>query len=226
VGKQLVEAIELERFLQLLERSLSGDPEDSRRLRQARTATQQARRLAILVDDLVDLTRLQMGRLTLQLEEVDLVELAAGVVEVAQTLANDQTIEGHFPNDGLTAVVDPGRVEQVALNLVTNAIAHGRGERVDVRLRRSGGHAELQVQDWGAGIPATELPNVFERFYQGQHGSPSSAGQPGLGLGLFIAHEFVTAHGGTISVESKVGEGATFTVRLPLVGPHGAGSSA
>ena len=115
---------------------------------------------------------------------------------------------------------DAGRLEQVLLNLLTNAITYAPGtERIDVRLRRAGGEAEIQVEDYGQGIAAADLPNVFARFYQ----APGSAQQSrrGLGLGLFITHELVVAHGGTIAVASTEGQGSTFTIRLPLLAEGG-----
>ena len=111
---------------------------------------------------------------------------------------------------------DADRLQQVLLNLLTNAITYASGsKRIDVRLRRVGNVAELEVQDYGEGIEAEHLPNLFSRFFQVIEDTPS-AGQ-GLGLGLFISHQIVAAHDGTISVESTVGEGTTFTVRLPLL---------
>jgi signal transduction histidine kinase len=109
---------------------------------------------------------------------------------------------------------DAGRLEQVLLNLLTNAITHARGtDRIDVRLRRAGDEAEIAVQDYGPGIPQADLPNIFSRFYQVAHAEARA--QRGLGLGLFIVHELVTAHGGTVAVASAEGQGTTFTIRLP-----------
>ena len=101
------------------------------------------------------------------------------------------------------------------LNLLTNTINHAaESSRIDVRLRRVDGQAELEVQDYGPGIALAELTNVFSRFYRAE-GAGQSSGD-GLGLGLYISREIVVAHGGTIDLRSTVGEGTTFTVRLPL----------
>ncbi len=83
-----------------------------------------------------------------------------------------------------------------------------------MRLRRVDDVAEMEVQDYGAGIAAELLPDLFSRFYQVSHGRPATG--PGLGLGLYIAQQIVTGHGGTITVASTEGEGTTYTVRLPL----------
>jgi two-component system, chemotaxis family, CheB/CheR fusion protein len=87
--------------------------------------------------------------------------------------------------------------------------------RIEVRLRREEGEATLEVQDYGPGIPAADLPHLFDRFYQ----AVQRTAQDGLGMGLFITRELVRAHGGAIEVRSSEGAGATFTVRLPLLAP-------
>src|SRR5205085_12549535 len=111
---------------------------------------------------------------------------------------------------------DAGRLEQVLLNLLTNALAHApEASRIEVRLRRVDDEVELQVQDYGRGIAATALPHLFTRFYQ--IARPDRPSQGGLGLGLFICQQLVTAHGGRMDVRSTEGEGTTFTVWLPLL---------
>jgi two-component system CheB/CheR fusion protein len=108
---------------------------------------------------------------------------------------------------------DATRLSQVVLNLLTNAARHAPDSpRIAVRLRREEGEALLEVQDYGPGIPAAALPHLFERFYQ----AAGRTAQDGLGVGLFITRELVRAHGGAIEVRSSEGQGATFTVRLPL----------
>lgn len=102
------------------------------------------------------------------------------------------------------------------LNLLANAIKHSPDDsRIEVRLRRVDSVAAIEVRDYGKGISAAELPYIFDRFYQGQ-------GQQGIGdgLGLFLVHEIVTAHGGNVGVTSELGEGTTFTVRLPSLEPE------
>ena len=114
----------------------------------------------------------------------------------------------------LGAEVDPGRIRQVIGNLLDNAIRHtDRGGMVSVRLTEGGDHLEITVADTGAGIPAEHLPHVFDRFYRADVSRSRETG--GSGLGLAIAAELVRLHGGSISVESEVGDGSVFRVRLP-----------
>ena len=206
----------LQGYLQLLRKSLPAADDDPAP-RFADQALRQAKRLATLVNDLFDVTRLRSGRLGLQLEPLDLAPLVLQSVEVAQTLIDGQAISAQTPTTPLTINGDAGRLEQVVLNLLTNAITYAPGtERIDVHLRRAGASAELQVRDYGPGISEADLPNIFSRLYQVSRADRSAGG--GLGLGLYISRELVTAHGGTIDVASTPGQGTTFTVRLPLLG--------
>ncbi|HEX2282226.1 MAG TPA: ATP-binding protein, partial [Thermomicrobiales bacterium] len=110
---------------------------------------------------------------------------------------------------------DEHRLQQVVLNLLSNAITHApETERIDVRLLAEEDVAVIEVEDAGPGIAEEDLPRVFTRFFQ--TGSTRTA-RGGLGLGLYITREIVTAHGGTIAASSTVGEGSTFTVRLPVL---------
>ncbi|HLG73525.1 MAG TPA: chemotaxis protein CheB [Chloroflexota bacterium] len=206
-------------FLQLMNRAMSQEPEADPRRRYAQLAVEQERRLANLIDELVDMTRLRTGKLTLRPQEVDLSRLVATSVEIARSLAESRDISGDVPSEPLIARGDPIRLEQVLTNLLNNAVAHTRPEdRVEVRLRRLNGSAEIQVRDSGPGIPESELASLFNRYYQVRRGAASS----GLGLGLFIVKQFVEAHGGEVRVESPPGQGTTFTVQLPLEGPPSA----
>src|SRR6185437_9374581 len=121
---------------------------------------------------------------------------------------------------------DPDRLQQVIGNLLSNAVKFtGSGGRITVSLRENGGFAELTVADTGQGIAPALLPHIFDRFRQGDNSSTRQAS--GLGLGLTLAHEIVSLHGGSISAQSAgPGNGATFSVRLPTVSPQpGAGQS-
>jgi two-component system CheB/CheR fusion protein len=185
-------------------------------------ALRQAQRLQVLVDDLLDLGRLQQDKLHLQLAEVDLVQVARETVAAAQLEAQGQTIVLGEGTEPLVVSGDTTRLEQVVVNLLTNAIRYAPGtQRIDVRLRRTDetaganrAEAILEVQDYGPGIPAAELPQIFTRFFQSSRAHTS--GQRGLGLGLFIIKEIATAHGGSVTAVSTEGQGTTFTVRLPL----------
>ncbi|KYF81733.1 hypothetical protein BE11_12240 [Sorangium cellulosum] len=215
--------VPLRGYLDMLSSLLPGDG-DPRLRRFASLARTQSERLDRLVDDLVSATRIQTGKFELKLSEVALVPLVTHVAESAQTLAQTPKIHLDLPSDAAEPMVmngDPARLEQVLMNLLGNAFRHADGSpRIDLRLRRTDGSAELDVVDYGPGIPAADLPNVFSSFYQVERSKGSSTG--GMGLGLFICREIVKAHGGQLSVRSTEGKGATFTIRLPLRANGGA----
>jgi len=166
------------------------------------------------VGDLTDVARLESGKLTLDRAPVDLGALVTRVVETARDLPPRRTIHLDVGADPIGVEGDAGRLEQVLVNLLTNAFAHAPSAApVEVRLRRQRREAVLEVRDHGAGIAADQLPHLFARFYQVARTDRPAQG--GLGLGLFICQEVVAAHGGRIAVASTVGEGTTFTVLLP-----------
>jgi two-component system CheB/CheR fusion protein len=201
--------------LQLLLRLPPGSDEDPRLRQYADASLHQARRLAEMVSDLTDVVRLQDGRFQVHLAPLDLAPLVAETVELMQTQAEGQTIRLDAAAPSLPVNGDARRLQQVLFNLLGNAVLHAPDTQfVDVRLRRVDDRAELQVQDYGPGIPAADHETIFSRFHQvaGQ----GTSGRTGLGLGLFITREIVAAHGGTIAVDSREGDGATFIVRLPL----------
>ncbi len=212
-------------FLNLLERWLKNqDQKDSgRALHYVTVALSQAHRMARLINDLLDVSRLESGKLNLQFAPMDLDTLLKQAVEVGQALTQNQEIALTIAagSESLTINGDAERLQQVMLNLLNNAVVHApTSKRIDVRLRRAdgvaeNGVAEIEVQDYGDGIEAEHLPDIFSRFYQVSKVGPVPS--QGMGLGLFISQQIVEAHGGTLTVESTVGEGATFTVRLPLL---------
>jgi two-component system CheB/CheR fusion protein len=174
----------------------------------------QVGRMEGLITDLLDVGRLQRGIFQIHLEPLQLEPLVVEVVEAAQELTQ-QLITLEMTGGPFTLQGDAGRLEQVLLNLLTNAITYApQSPQIAVRVRRVGQEAELQVQDAGPGIAADQLPHLFSRYYQVEHQGPTRS--TGLGLGLYIVKEIVTQHGGQISVTSSEGQGATFTVRLPL----------
>jgi two-component system CheB/CheR fusion protein len=205
----------LQGYLQLTERRL--DPSVHHQAYRFLTlAIQETRRQASLVTELMDATRLQSGKLELEQTPLDLGPLVTHTVETAEVLTNGQTIALSAPTEPVMIVGDASRLEQVLLNLLTNAITHAPGtERIDVRVHSDDGMAEVIVQDAGPGIPTEALETIFGRF--AQVNPRERAGRAGLGLGLYIAREIVEAHAGMITAQSAPGHGATFTVRLPLL---------
>jgi two-component system CheB/CheR fusion protein len=205
----------LQGYLQLAERRIPPHA-DERLQRYLTFAIEEARRQSVLVTELIDAARLHSGKLDLQREPLDLGALLVHTVELAQVLTQGQTIAVEGTEEPIVIEGDANRLEQVLLNLLTNAITHAPdSEQISVRLHREVEVAILDVQDAGPGIPVEELETIFERF--AQLNPTQRAGRSGLGLGLYIAREIVEAHGGIITAHSVPGEGATFTVQLPIL---------
>jgi two-component system, chemotaxis family, CheB/CheR fusion protein len=203
-------------YLQMLSRLIAGTGELPERY--VMRALSQSRRLRNLIDELIDLTRLEGGRLRLAPESVDLAALARQSVEIVQSLSDRQELRLRVDVEPLQVTADPSRLEQVIVNLLANAIKHApESPHVDIRVGRRGRHALLAVRDYGPGIPASDLPQLFSRFFRGT-GARSA---DGLGLGLYISNEIARAHGGSLRARSSEGEGSTFTLRLPLAQPAG-----
>ena len=177
----------------------------------------EAGRMNRMVTELTDLARLQAGRLSMELNELDLGQITTAVGERLAIVAREKGVTlyvraGHLP----PVSGDGDRLAQVLMNLIGNAIKYTpSGGRISVETRVDNGGVEVVVQDNGIGIPADELPRIFERFYQIDK---ARGPERGTGLGLAIAHEIVQAHGGRLDVASAgIGRGATFTLWLPLV---------
>ncbi|HEX5547855.1 MAG TPA: PAS domain-containing sensor histidine kinase, partial [Ktedonobacterales bacterium] len=201
--------------LQALLKKTEGVSDQDAVRRWASIAKRQVERLALLVSDLMDVGRLQTGHMRLHLQPLSLGEAVTHVVEAAQLLAPDQPIVLSVPEQLLMIDGDLVRIEQIVLNLLTNAMKYApQSPRIDVRVRRVQDQAEVQVQDYGPGIASEKLPHLFSRYYQADQ--KTSQAQTGLGLGLFLTKELVTSHGGAVEVRSQENVGATFTVRLPL----------
>lgn len=177
----------------------------------------EAQRMSKLVNDLLELARADAG-LTVRREPMNLVEIVEGVEHELAPLAGNAQLTASSPQPLLEVSGDAGRLKQVVQNLVQNALNAG-SSIVSVSLLREGEWARLEVLDNGPGIPEAALPNLFERFYR-VDGARSTRGN-GSGLGLAIVKWIVEQHGGTVAVESKVGEGTVFTVLLPVLGHTG-----
>ncbi|WP_441292537.1 AAA family ATPase [Sorangium sp. KYC3313] len=175
--------------------------------------SRQIARLAHLVNELLDATRLNAGRLTLARAPVDLAALTREVVERMHQQLDDACCRTRLELEGpVVGNWDASRVEQVLINLLSNAIKYGAGAPVHVVVRGLEGRALLVVRDHGIGITETDQARIFERFER----AVSARSFGGLGLGLYIVRWIVTSHGGTIRVESAPGAGAAFIVELPL----------
>ena len=175
-------------------------------------------RLVELTEDLLDVTRLQAGRLALHVDPTDLVALARRVVTRLQMTTERHTLSLATSVEHLVAQVDPRRMEQVLSNLIGNAIKYspeGGSIEVTIREEEQAHEALLCVSDHGIGIPAQQQLLVFGRFARADNARAHSIG--GTGLGLYLCRELVERHGGRIWFESTEGQGSTFFVALPLV---------
>jgi PAS domain S-box-containing protein len=189
-----------------------GGEGDSPLGRAVRMMGRQVDRMSKLVEELLDISRIQGGRLSLELSTFDLGQLVREAVERTVVASGPATVEVRVPA-GVMVEADQGRVDQVVTNLISNAIRYSpEGGLIEVELLPGSDGVSLRVRDRGLGIPPEKQREIFERFARA-HG-PSYGG---LGLGLTIAHGIVEQHGGRIEVESsgRGGEGSTFTVWLP-----------
>ncbi|WAN09430.1 hybrid sensor histidine kinase/response regulator [Stutzerimonas balearica] len=173
----------------------------------------QVQSLIRLIDDMLDVSRIRTGKLSIRPHEVDLVGLVGNVVEnfAPQMEAKGCSLQ-YQQCEPIVGVWDGFRIEQVVANLLTNAMRYGAGKPVQVSVSRVPDGACIQVRDHGIGISAKSLSRIFQQFERAE-GSECSAG---LGLGLYIAEQIVKAHGGRIQVESEEGKGSLFRVTLPV----------
>ena len=205
-------AAAIHNYLQLVDRYLAkGQLEDAGTY--SSRALAQTRRLATLIERLLDVSRIQTGQLELLLEVVDLAAVVQSAVEVAQVLPKAPAITVTGGRRTVRVRADPGRLEQVFLNLLANAIEHAPGSgAIEVSIRTVGDKAVVTVRDQGPGVSAADVRTMFDAYTRLGH--PHRA--PGLGLGLYVAREIATAHDGEIEATSRLGKGTKMTVRLPL----------
>lgn len=203
--------------LQMTKRSIQSSEQSipailSKVIRSTDIALIQLQRLTLLVEELLDVSRIEAGKLSFNYTKVNISELLREVtarLSHQATLANCK-IELDVP-DELTFISDPFRLDQVITNLLVNAFKYAAGKPVELKVTEYKTSIEITVKDYGMGIEPSKLSSVFKRFERGiSHDNIS-----GLGLGLYITKSIVDAHNGTISVASELGEGSTFTVSLP-----------
>jgi len=196
---------------EFLERRASREPSAPADIAGIRRIVRESKRLTGLVGDLLDATRLEQGRLVGEREAVDLATL---VQEICAHDMADETcaVEANAP---VVGVYDRRRVEQLFQNLIENAKKYSP-ERTPIRVKvwQENGEAQVTVEDSGIGIPAADLPRIFERFSRASNVDDRRF--HGMGLGLYICRGIVEEHGGRIWVESEVGKGSTFHVALPI----------
>ena len=165
-----------------------------------------------LIDDMLDVSRIRAGKLSIRPAAVDLEALLQRIVGDLSHQAADMQSELRLTIvQPVAGCWDEFRVEQVVVNLITNALRYGGGKPVDVRLHADSQTARIEVIDQGPGIPQEVLPKIFEPFERGKMDTVPA----GLGLGLFISRQLAEAHGGALTARSKPGEGSTFIFTLP-----------
>jgi signal transduction histidine kinase len=211
------------------EMALAGPPDLERYREALADCVEEADRVLIMLNTLMDISEAESGAMQLQREPVRLTDVVSRAVDLYRDVAEAKDVEVRLTGVDTTAVDKPGppddpatptvlgdrtRLEQVAANLLDNAVKYtpSRG-RVSVEVGRDDGYAVLSVSDTGPGIPSDELPRIWERLFRGD----ASRTERGLGLGLSLVRAIVAAHGGTVEVKSAPGQGATFVVKLPRI---------
>lgn len=199
--------------VQLLERRAQRDPSAPANLETIQRIVQQTKRLTRLLNELLDVNRLEYGQLVGEREPVDLSNLVRDVCHEARWERHTCVVD---TDEGVIGEFDRLRITQLLENLLDNAIKYSpQGGEVKVRVWREPGTAHITVSDQGIGIPATDIPDLFKRFQRG--GNIDARRFTGLGLGLYICRSIAEQHGGHIWVESLgEGQGSTFHVTLPL----------
>lgn len=198
--------------------------DDQQKLTMLRQVHHDADRVTRMVTELLDVSRIELGRIHLRRSMVDLAATAASVVEKVGMEWPELCATVSFPADVPTVYADPDKVEQILTNLVENACKYGSAQGITIEATSdpAARTVAVAVHDLGPGIPAAALPHVFDRFFRREEGRPT-----GIGLGLWICRGLVEAHGGEMTVESAPGAGTTFSFTLPsdafeqLHGPPG-----
>jgi signal transduction histidine kinase len=187
-------------------------PADVERYREALAdCVEESDRVLVMLNALMDISEAESGTMQLRREPIALRDVVARAVDLYKEVAEAKGVTLESSTDDVAVSGDRTRLEQVAANLIDNAVKYTPpGGRVDVLARRERGDAVLRVSDTGSGISTAELPRIWDRLFRGD----SSRAERGLGLGLSLVKAIVEAHGGAVDATSEVGKGSTFTVRL------------
>ena len=213
-------------YLRLFLGGILGEVSD-KQLEFIQTMNRQCEHMLRLIDELLDVSAIEMGQLELTLRDVDLEAYLREAAESAQLLASAKSIDlaADLAAPLPRVALDPDRISQVINNLVSNAVKYSHpGTRITLGARAQDGQVEVSVTDQGIGIPSQELTRLFTEF--GRTSARPTAGEKSTGLGLAIARRLVEAHGGTIRVESEEGKGSTFSFTLPAEREAGGDKSA
>ncbi|HEY0053858.1 MAG TPA: PAS domain S-box protein [Pedobacter sp.] len=197
-------------YMQILDR-INSD-EKSRQF--ISKTVQQVKKLSALVNDLLDVSKIEAGKLQLIKREFDLIKVTTDVVELIRNSQASHTIKFVSNVQSIVVNADPNRIEQLIINLLTNAVKYSpAANQVDIIIQSSNQEVTVGVKDTGLGIEADKLKHIFSRFYRVDGLNPTISG---LGIGLYICKEIVDRHGGKIWVDSKYGKGSTFWFKLPI----------
>ena len=170
-------------------------------------------RLASLIGDVLDTSRIEAGTFSYSFSDVDLVSLVKDTVAAAQFGQDEVEVTVKAPEQLASVRGDRERLRQVLVNLIDNAVKYSPpGDQVEVSAWAQNGRVCIAVRDHGPGVPREQQGLIFEKFGRANVGG----GKPGTGLGLFIARSIAEAHGGSLAIRSAPGQGATFTLELPL----------
>ncbi|MGE4547918.1 MAG: ATP-binding protein [Intestinibacillus sp.] len=197
---------------------IAGGAQDTEETMQGLEIIQkESRRLTQMVEELLDFSRMESGRMKLEVESFDVSTELYEALYMYENLLEDAGIRVHYQKQEGNYFIsgDRHRIKQVFLNILDNAAKYGKsGGRIEVSLLREGGNIVACVRDWGVGIPEAELPFVKEKFYKG------SSKQRGSGIGLAVTDEIVTLHGGSLEIRSRAGEGTAVYIILPALEAH------
>ncbi len=198
-------------YLQILERTLKDDNQSKGFVKKA---VQQMNKLSSLIADLLDVSKINTGKMPFNFTSFELVHLLKEVRDIMQHSSSSHTLLLECQTDELIVQADRQRIEQVIINLISNAIKYSpNASKVVIHCLTAYGKAIVSVQDFGDGIPEEEQKLIFERFYRVKNTASHIAG---LGIGLYISNEIINRHHGTLSVTSKPDAGSTFTFEIPV----------
>jgi PAS domain S-box-containing protein len=201
----------LKGYLQIFARNLSDDDHNKTYIDKA---VVQINKLSGLISDLLDVSKIETGKLPLSFSQFDLKQLLVETVELMQYSSKSHQI--NFQSDEKEVIIsaDRQRIEQVVINLISNATKYSpQANKVDISLRKKDKRAVVEVQDFGIGIKEDQQSRIFSRFYRVDELASHISG---LGIGLYLSHEIITRHQGSLSVKSEPGKGSTFIFDLPL----------
>jgi PAS domain S-box-containing protein len=198
-------------YLQIIQKSM---PADDRNKNFVGKALSQVGKLTTLISDLLDVSKIQTGKLPFSYTTFDMVELLNDVTDMMQQTYNSHKIELNYSTHPIIIKADHQRMEQVIINLITNAAKYSPGtDKIVITASVSDNKLQVGVKDFGIGIAKDQQDRIFSRFYRVEN---LASHMSGLGIGLYICHEIISRHKGHMRVESELGKGSTFSFELPL----------